>query len=561
MRRQASRDACETGLMTRSEGIEQDSKRLGEIIEVFVRYGIAEPFRDHLPETLRRHLGRPDGSVSTRPAPERLRLALTELGPTFVKLGQMLSLTPGVLPPAFADELAKLQEQVEPEPTAVARETIERELGRTIEELYGSFGNEPFAAGSLAQVYRAKLAGGSAVAVKVQREGIEEDVHVDLELISYLAGMLEDHSDELRLYRPRELASRFRTRTLEELDFEREAANAERFAANFADEPDVVFPRVYQDLSSRRVLTMSLIEGTTFASLTPGARGLIDGEALGRRGAEIWLEMVFRDGFVHSDPHPGNLVVLSGTRLGIIDTGMVVRVDEATREQFVELMDALVSGSSTDFAEALLATCEHPPGTDSASLADDLDGLMTIYGNRSVRSIDAGQAIRDLAAVVHDHRLLLPAKISMLLQVVTELEGTSRLLDADFRVMPMLESYQQKLLEQEWSPQAIEQRLTSTARRWRREQRRLVSTIEVIGEGLRSGNLNLKLTHAGNDRVANRLIEGIITAALLLASSILWQARAVPVVGGVPILAAVALAISVLLAAHLLFRIQRSEDT
>ena len=221
--------------------------------------------------------------------------------------------------------------------------------------------------------------------------------------------------------------------------------------------------------------------------MKPDAPSLVDGKALGQRGAEIWLEMVFRDGFVHADPHPGNLVILPGTRLGIIDTGMVLRIDDGTREQFVELIDALVSGSSTDFAEALLATCEHPPGTDTASLADDLDGLTTTYGNRSVRSIDAGQAIRDLAAVVHDHRLVLPAKISMLLQIVTELEGTSRLLDADFRVMPMLQSYQQKLLVQEWSPQAIERRLKSTARRWRRERRSLITTIETVGEELRSG--------------------------------------------------------------------------
>ena len=547
--------------MSHAAEIGHDSKRLGEILDVFVRYGIAEPLRDRAPESLKRRLGDPDPSLSARPAPERLRLALTELGPTFVKLGQMLSLTPGVLPSEYADELAKLQEQVAPERTALAQQTIEQELGRPVAELYRTFGDEPFAAASMAQVYRAELADGSAVAVKVQRRGIEEQVHVDLELISYLAGVLEDHSEEMRLYQPRELASRFRSRTLEELDFRREAANADRFAANFADEPDVVFPRVYPELSTGRVLTMSVVEGTTFASLTPDARSLVDGQALGRRGAEIWLEMVFRDGFVHADPHPGNLVVLSGTRLGIIDTGMVLRIDDETREQFVELIDTLVSGSSTDFAEALLAICEHPPGTDTASLADDLDGLTTTYGNRSVQSIDTGRAIRELAEVVHDHRLVLPAKISMLMQIVTELEGTSRLLDADFRVMPMLESYQQKLVVQEWSPEAIEKRLASTVRRWRRERRSLISTIEIVGEGLRTGNLNLRLTHAGNDRIANRLIEGIVTGSLLLASSILWQARAAPVVGSVPILAAIGLAISVVLAAHLLFSIHRSQGT
>lgn len=545
--------------MTHAGEVAREQKRLAEIVAVFARYGLGEPFRDRMSRLLGHHLDPPDTAVSARSGPERLRLALTELGPTFVKLGQMLSLTPGLLPAEYAQELAQLQEQVEPEPTATARQTIEHELGRTVDELYAAFGDEPLAAGSLGQVYRAELADGSAIAVKVQRDGIAQRVHVDLELIAYLAGILEDHSDELRLYRPRELAARFRSRTLEELDFEREAQNAARFAANFAAEPDVVFPRVYPELSSGRVLTLSLIEGTTFASLTPAARSVIDGKALGQRGAEIWLEMVFRDGFVHSDPHPGNLVVMSGSRLGIIDTGMVVRIDDRTREQFVELLDALVGGSSADLAETLLDTCEHPPGADTAGLAEDLDGLTATYLNRSLRSIDADRAIQDFAAVVHKHRLALPVKISMLLQIMSELEGTSRLLDADFHVMPLLESYWQKLRVEVWSPQAIEQRLTSAARSWLRRQRRLIDTIEVVGEQLRAGTFNVQITHAGTDQVANRLVQGIIAAALLLASSILWQARPAPVVDGVPLLAAIGLVIAVLLAAHLLFQIHRSD--
>ena len=305
--------------MTRIGEIDARTKRLGEIVGVFARYGLVEPLREHVPEPLRRHLVDPDGSVATRSAPERLRLALQELGPTFVKLGQMLSVTLGTVPAAYADELAKLQERVDPEPTVVARAAIERELGRPVDELYASFGEEPLAAASIAQVYRAGLADGSALAVKVQRDGIEQHVLTDLELISYLAGLLEDHSAELRVYRPRALAARFRSRMLEELDFEREASNAQRFAENFSGEPDVVFPRIYPELSTSRVLTMSLIEGTTFASMTPDELTAVDGKALGERGAEIWLEMVFRDGFVHADPHPGNLVVLPGSRLGIID--------------------------------------------------------------------------------------------------------------------------------------------------------------------------------------------------------------------------------------------------
>jgi len=546
--------------MTRTADIEARTKRLGEIVSVFARYGLAEPLREHAPEAVRRHLVDPDGSVAARPAPERLRLALQELGPTFVKLGQMLSLTLGALPAGYAEELAKLQERVEPEPTAVARATIQLELGKTVDELYASFGDEPLAAASMAQVYRAGLADGSALAVKVQRDGIQQQVLTDLELISYLAGVLEDHSAELRLYRPREFAARFRSRMLEELDFGREASNAERFAENFSGEPDVVFPRIYPELSTSRVLTMSLIEGTTFASMTPEELSSIDGKALGERGAEVWLEMVFRDGFVHADPHPGNLVVLPGSRLGIIDEGMVVRIDDRTQEQFEELYDALVGGSGADFTDALLATCKHPPDVDRDALTDDVVALMDKYGEGLFGKMRADDAIHDLAAVVHKHQLSFPAKIEMLLQVVAELEGTSRLLDADFRLMPLLEANRPKLLQERFTPAAIERRLGSFARGWRRRGHELLDTIDVVGERLRSGNLELRVTHTALDPVANRLVQGLISAALLVASAILWQARAVPVVRGVPILAAAGLAVSVLIAGRLLYRIHRSGE-
>ena len=546
--------------MTKTGEIEMRTKRLGEIVGVFARYGLAEPLREHAPEAVRRHLVGPDGSFTARPAPERLRLALQELGPTFVKLGQMLSLTLGTLPAEYADELAKLQERVEPKPTAVARATIEHELGKPIDELYASFGDEPLAAASIAQVYRAGLADGTALAVKVQRDGIEQQALTDLELISYLAGVLEDHSDELRLYRPRELAARFRSRMLEELDFGREASNSERFAANFADEPDVVFPRVYPELSASRVLTMSLIEGRTFASMTPDELSAVDGKALGERGAEVWLEMVFRDGFVHADPHPGNLVVLPGSRLGIIDEGMVVRIDDRTREQFEELYDALVGGSGADLTDALLDICKHPADVDRDALTDDVVGLMDKYGERLFGKVRVDDAIHDLAAVVHSHQLSFPAKIDMLMQVVAELEGTSRLLDADFRLMPLLEAYRPKLLQERLTPAAIERRLGSLARGWRRRGHELLDTIDSVSERLRSGNLELRVTHTALDPVANRLVQGLIAAALLIASAILWLARAAPVAGGVPILAAIGLAVSVLIASRLLYRIHRSGE-
>ena len=546
--------------MTRIGEIDARTKRLGEIVGVFARYGLVEPLREHVPEPLRRHLVDPDGSVATRSAPERLRLALQELGPTFVKLGQMLSVTLGTVPAAYADELAKLQERVDPEPTVVARAAIERELGRPVDELYASFGDEPLGAASIAQVYRAGLADGSAVAVKVQRDAIEQQVLTDLELISYLAGLLEDHSAELRVYRPRALAARFRSRMLEELDFEREASNAQRFAENFSGEPDVVFPRIYPELSTSRVLTMSLIEGTTFASMTPDELAAVDGKALGERGAEIWLEMVFRDGFVHADPHPGNLVVLPGSRLGIIDEGMVIRIDDRTREQFEELYDALVGGSGADFADALLAMCKHPADVDRDALTDDVVALMDKYGERLLGKVRADDAIHDLAAVVHEHQLSFPPKIEMLLQVVAELEGTSRLLDADFRLMPLLEANWPKLLQERWTPAAIERRLGSFARGWRRRRHEVLDTIDIVGERLRSGNLELRITHTALDPVANRLVQGLIAAALLIASAILWQARADPVVGDVPILAAVGLAVSVLIAGRILFQIHRSGE-
>ena len=259
-----------------------------------------------------------------------------------------------------------------------------------MDELYASFGDEPLAAGSLGRSIGPSSPTAQRSPSRCSATGSQQRVHVDLELISYLAGILEDHSDELRLYRPRELAARFRSRTLEELDFEREAQNAARFAANFADEPDVVFPRVYPELSSGRVLTMSLIEGTTFASLTPSSA-----QRHRRQGARpAGRRDLARDGlprrFCPFRPAPGQPRRDVGLPAGDHRHRHGASASTTGRASSSSSCSTrLWAAARTDLAEALLDTCEHPPGIDTAGLAEDLDGLITTYWNRSLRSIDA----------------------------------------------------------------------------------------------------------------------------------------------------------------------------
>jgi ubiquinone biosynthesis protein len=528
-----------------------DSARLAHTVRVLSRYGLTSRLRGHGPAWLQRHLTEPEGDlVGGRSEGERLRLALQELGPMYVKLGQLLSVS-GALPQALQDCLAELQEHAAPQDVAVIRAVVERELGRPVDEVFADFEETPIGVASIAQVHAARLPDGTDVAVKVQHEGIEATVHEDLDIITALAGVLEDHVPEARAYRPRELAQQFRRRTLAELDFGREAANAARFAEAFHDEPDVHFARPVMELSGRRVLTLELLHGSSLADVAAAEDGALDRATFGRRCAEVWLTMIFRDGFVHADPHPGNIFVLSGGRIGVIDCGMVMRVDPETRTGLAAIGSALASGSPEELTETLLAVCDHPEQLDRDAFAEEVErAVLARVG--SAAPLDLGAVLGDMRGVVRAYGLEIPGKLDLLAQVAAELEGTVRHVDAGFRMTPVLRSVVRRLAEQRLHPDALLQRGEEALRHLAMGRRHLLGDLRGFVERIGSGRFEVVVRHTDADEAVDRLTYGMLTAALLVGAPIVWHADPPPRRGGVSLPGAALTGAGVLMAAELL---------
>ncbi|UGS35768.1 ABC1 kinase family protein [Capillimicrobium parvum] len=528
-----------------------DSARLAHTVRALSRYGLTSRLRGHGPAWLQRHMTDPQSDlVGGRSEGDRLRLALQELGPIYVKLGQLLSVS-GVLPPTLQDCLAQLQEHAEAQDAAVIRGVVELELGHPVDELFADFEERPIGVASIAQVHAARLPDGTDVAVKVQHDGIEATVHEDLDIITALAGVVEDHVPEARAYRPRELAQQFRRRTLGELDFRREAANAERFGEAFHDEPDVHFARPVPELSGRRVMTLELLHGSSLADVAAADGGALDRPAFGRRCAEVWMTMIFRDGFVHADPHPGNIFVLPGGRIGVIDCGMVMRVDHETRAGLAAIGSALASGRADELTETLLAVCDHPAEVDHEAFAEEVErAVLARVG--AAGPIDMRAVLGDMRSVVRAYGLEIPGKLDLLAQVAAELEGTVRHVDADFRMTPVLHSVVRRLAEQRLRPEALLERGEDVLRHLATGRRHMLRDVRTFVERIGSGRFEVVVRHTDADEAVDRLTYGMLTAALLVGAPIVWHADPPPRRNGVSVPGAALTGAGVLMAAGLL---------
>ena len=336
---------------------------------------------------------------------ERVRLILEELGPTFVKFGQVLSTRPDLIPVEFIRELAKLQDRVPPCDIEAVRQVIVDELGRAPEALFASFEATPEASASIGQVHRAVLPGGEQVAVKVQRPGIRPVIEVDLEILLHLATLAERHVTEIALHRPVRIVEEF-AKTLErELDYRLEAANIMRMARLFLDDPTVYLPAVYNDYSSGRVLTCEYVPGIKISDTEALDAAGLDRRLITRRGADLVLKQVFVHGFFHADPHPGNIFVLPENVICLLDFGMTGNIDHATREDFVDLVDAVVHRHESRTTQLLLKITEYDKEPDRRRFSRDVADFVGLHLNRPLEEIELGRLLNRLLELSANHRL------------------------------------------------------------------------------------------------------------------------------------------------------------
>lgn len=534
--------------------------RWTEILTVLSKYELAAWIARLGPEFAKDILKARCGDVIARQRWEtRVRLALIELGPTFIKLGQILSTRPDLVGVELAEELQDLQANVPADSGDVVRKTIETELGHPVEELYAAFDDRPLAAASIGQVHQARLHSGEAVVVKVQRTDIARKVEVDLEILAGLA-LLAERIPEFRNYRPQATVAEFRRVLSRELDFRRERRTMQQFARNFANDPSLHIPRTFARLSTSRVLTMELVEGIPLNEINRLAETDVDKEEIARRGARLYLEMIFTHGFYHADPHPGNIRLLAGNVIGLLDFGMVGRIDQRLREDIEEALLAAVSQDAEHLTGVITRVGAVPRELDRAGLGLDLADFVSHYANQPVDEFDLSGALKEMTEIIRRYRIMLPARIGMLIKVLVTLEGTSRLVSPKFNLAEVMAPYEKQMRWKLMSPGRRLQRLWRLASEIQRFLEILPQGMIDILEQVQSGKFDVHLDHRGLEPSVNRLVLGMLASALFLGSSLLLSRSVPPRVGDISVFGAAGCLVGVALGLRLWRAIGRSME-
>ena len=431
----------------------RDLGRLRQIALVVIRHGFGELLeRTRLSDALGRKVeGSVDAAQASKATAARFRDMLAELGPSFVKLGQVLSSRPDLLPATWIDELRTLQDRVPPVPIEQVREQISLSLGQPAEALFASIEDEPLASASIAQAHKAITHDGETVVIKVQRPGIEDTIHADLGILYYGAQLLEAVIEETGVYGPVGLVDEFERSLIEELDFLNEARNIQAFAERCADLPQLRVPKVYESLCGPRVLTLEFLDGSKITEASPPH----DPRALAHALIESGFQLLFRHGIFHGDPHPGNLLVLADGRIGVIDFGLVGRLTPQMQENVVLLVIA-VALRDADSVARLIYRLGIPEGrTNLSQFRDEIDALLRRYLGRSLKQVRSQEVMRELLDLAVRYRIKLPKEYALLAKAMMTLEGIVRELDPDLDLMSFGMPYAKELLQGRLDPGAL----------------------------------------------------------------------------------------------------------
>lgn len=459
--------------------------------------------------------------------PERVRLVCMDLGPSFVKLGQIASTRPDVLPAEWIVELKKLQDSVNPLPSKEIRDAVEASLGTTIDEVYESFEDKPLAAASIGQVHRAVLKhadGPQNVVVKVQRPGIRTTIASDLELLHILAKLIERTIPESLLYQPSALVDQFDRAITSELDFGQEAEHAVRFAKNFEGHPHARFPRVYNEASSKTVLTLELLPGCKVyeAIREHGHKG----PAIAQAAVGIVIKSIFEDGFFHADPHPGNILISGDPEcptLGLIDLGMVGRLSPDMRDKTLDLMVAAVRQDTLGVADALYAIGTPTKKVDMRAYRAEVSVLAEKYLGRPLKEIDVGALVSDLMRCASKYGIEIPADFLLVGKAIMTIEGVGKEIDPDLDVFGVARPFFMELLRKRYSPERMGMEAWRGLERLSGAAYNLPQQLREVLDDLRLGRLTLQTTNPTLpktvDRLGRRVFSGLVTATFVLSGT------------------------------------------
>jgi ubiquinone biosynthesis protein len=496
---------------------------------------------------------------------ERLRHAMEDLGPTFVKFGQILSLRGDLLPGDLINELEKLQDSVAPVPLEEIMGVLKKALGKPLDEIFSLIEDEPLAAGSLAQVHRAVLKEENLpVALKIRRPDIVKTVEIDLQILEGAAPHLSEHLEFARTYDFVNLVKELKRALLRELNFTLEARNMQIISQNMAGEKDVIIPEVYESWTRSSVLTMDLIDGVKLKDLNP--EKIEEREQLAQTGLRVIVKQVLENGFFHADPHPGNFLVVEDKQLCLIDWGVVGILPSETRYELVELISAIVDMEAEKVLDILVSlTAANVAQINERLLLRDILEILHLYHSVPVGKLDLGQLLMDLNNMLRTHHIKLPSDLALMFKTMVTAEGTARKFYPELDVIAEIEPFVRRLGTERWKPSQVWRRLSRQLRFYFKLQSNLPGAIQRILQKIEQGDLNIKFRHENLgglqkslDNVSNRLSFSIILASLIIGSSMIITTGVKPLIFGYPAIGLVGYLISAILGLIVVVSIFRS---
>jgi ubiquinone biosynthesis protein len=542
-------------------------RRYRQILGVLIKYGFG-----HIVEQLNIHhilqKGRPRAAgkeIGRLTGPERLRLVLEELGPTFIKLGQLLSTRPDILAREYIVELSKLQDKVPPVATEAIEAQIERELGYPVAELFAEFSPTPLAAASIAQVHRGRLTDGEIVVVKVRRPDIEKLIQTDIDILMSLAYLVERHLGYSEVVNPVGLVREFRRTITREMNFIREGHTIERFRENFADDPTVYVPKLYREHSGETVLTLEFVDGIKVSDFERLRSSGYDLRIIARRGADAVLQQILVHGFFHGDPHPGNIFILPENIVCFVDYGMVGRLDRELRLRIAELLTSVLERDVDRLITTLLYSGELADEIRLPELKKALGNFIDDYYEIPLEEINAGKLLTEFVELLIQFRIRFSPDLMLLAKALITIEGIGRQLDPEFNMVAHLRPFMTRLLREKASPANLYRVVTMLFQDYAALLKFLPRDLKELITRLNRNKFKIDLEHRGLeklitdlDKASNRLSFSLLIAALIVGSSLVMQTDKGPLLFDFPVLGLFGYSIAALLGLWLAFAILRS---
>jgi len=539
-------------------------KRFKEIAGTLFKYGFDE-IVDRLPLPGSDYLRQISPVEEELTLFERVRLVLEELGPIFIKFGQIMSLRPDLLPHEFLQELEKLQDNVPPADSEEIVPILEKALDKPIFEIFSEFQFEPFAAASLSQVHRGILKnGGHQVAVKIQRPGISESIKVELDILEGISRFLDQQFEDLQIYELPEIVQTVRHTIIKELDFKLERNNMD-VARSYAENTEIHIPLTFDKLSNEKVLVMEYIEGTKYRDMFPAEKSAR--EFIARQGLHAAVKQILEDGFFHADPHPGNLIVGPDENLCIIDWGMVGRLSDQDRFTLISLLSSIVDKESEELVSSFIRLCRHKSKTlDKPGLQREMLDLLDRYHAIPLKDMDIGQFLTNLLALLRDFKLQLPTEMVIMVKALVTADGSARMADPDLNVIEEVADQVHRISRERYHPTVVWRKLKHTLANFIYVQKELPNQLHRIVTLVEQGEFsiifrlkNLQQLVSTLENASNRLTIGIITAAIIIGSSMIITTGVRPFLFGLPALGVIGYLLSVLLGLWLVITILRNK--